>query len=86
MSHVEKEVLVNGKNISLRIEGSPEIYAFSYSTDGTNYITLGQMNTRFISSEAGGGFTGAYIALYAQKISKSSKAKGVFSEFEYIPM
>ncbi len=86
MSHVEKEVLVNGKNISLRIEGSPEVYSFSYSTDGTNYMTLGQMNTRFISSEAGGGFTGTYLALFAQKTSKASKAKGVFSEFEYIPM
>lgn len=83
LRHVEKEMEVSGKNVTLRIEGSPELYTFSVSTDGRDFISLGRMNTRFISSEAGGGFTGAYIGLFAQKASASSKARGIFDRFLY---
>ena len=83
LRHVEKEIEVGGKGVTLRIEGSPELYSFSVSTDGHNFTNLGRMNTRFISSEAGGGFTGAYIGLFAQKTSARGKAQGVFDRFSY---
>ena len=50
---------------------------------GKKFEPLGRMNTRFISSEAGGGFTGAYVGLFAQKKSQKSRAKGVFDSFSY---
>lgn len=83
LDHVENEVEVSGKYVSLRIEGSPELYKFSFSTDGKKFTQIGQMNTRFISSEAGGGFTGAFIALFAQKVKSGSKASGRFERFDY---
>lgn len=83
MSHVEKEVETSGEGVTLRIEGAAETYTFSFSSDGKKFETLGRMNTRFISSEAGGGFTGAYVGLFAQKTSAKSKAKGVFERFSY---
>lgn len=83
LSHVEKEVETTGKDVTVRLEGSAELYYFSYSTDGKNFTSLGKMNTRFISTEAGGGFTGAYIGLYAQKTNAKSKAKGIFERFTY---
>ena len=83
LEHIEKEVAVGGRNVSLRIEGSPEFYKFSYSLDGKTFSPLGRMNTRFISSEAGGGFTGAYIALYSQNAKRGGKSSALFSRFEY---
>lgn len=83
LSHTEKEVEVGGKDVALRIEGTSELYTFSYSTDGKTFTKLGQMNTRFISTEAGGGFTGAYVALYAQKTKAKSKATATFKGFKY---
>lgn len=83
LSHVEKDVEVGAKDVTLRIDGTAELYTFSYSLDGKKFTKMGQMNTRFISSEAGGGFTGAYVALYAQKTEARSKAAGTFRRFEY---
>lgn len=85
MSHVEREVEVGGKGVTLRVEGSAEAYSFSISTDGEKFLHMGKMDTSFISSEAGGGFTGAYIALFAQKAAGKSKARGVFERFAYSP-
>ncbi|MDY4521210.1 MAG: glycoside hydrolase family 43 protein [Marinilabiliaceae bacterium] len=83
LNHVEQEIETNGKNVTLRIEGEPDFYTFSYSTDGKSFKQLGQMTVRYLSSESSGGFTGAYVALYAQKKSEKSKAAGVFSSFSY---
>ncbi len=85
LRHIEKEIEVNGKNVSLRIEGSPELYTFSFSSDGKKFNTLGQMNTRYISSEAGGGFTGAYVSLFAQTLKNGGKTRGIFESFDYAP-
>ena len=86
LTHTEKEIAL-GEGVSkasLRIEGEPDTYRFSYSTDGKNYTEIGEMDTRFISSESGGGFTGAYLALYAQKTDKTSKATAAYERFCYV--
>lgn len=78
MSHIETEIPLNGNVAYLRIEGTPDYYHFTYSTDGNSFIPLGKMDTRFLSSETAGGFTGIYIGLYAQGSDKSS------SDFNWI--
>lgn len=80
MRHTEADIALPGNAATLRVEGRPEAYAFSYSTDGATFHKIAEMNTRFISSEAGGGFTGAYIALFAQN---GKRTKGVFDSFHY---
>lgn len=49
----------------LRLEGSPEAYRFSASVDGGAFVPLGEGETQYLSTEAGGCFTGNMIALYA---------------------
>ena len=41
------------------------------------------MNTRYVSTETAGGFTGIILGLYAVVTSDSSKAHADFEYFEY---
>lgn len=84
INHVEREVECDGKDVTLRIEGKKDSYHFSFSNDGKKFEKLGEVSARYISSECGGGFTGAYLALFAQKRNAKSKAKGIFDSFSYM--
>lgn len=41
------------------------------------------MNTRYLSTETAGGFTGTFIGLYA--VSPDNHGDGIFDYFDYIP-
>lgn len=52
-------------------------YAYGFSAEaGGEVITLGSADTKYVSTEVAGGFTGVLLALYAQK-----GGKGSFSDF-----
>ncbi len=82
LQHVEKEIPLTGSMVYLRVEGNNDAYTFLYSTDGADYQTLAGMNTRFLSSETAGGFTGVYIGLFAQT-DKADSSVADFDWFEY---
>lgn len=63
-----------------RITGDTDYYHFSYSVDGKEYLELGSMDTRYLSSETAGGFTGLVLGLYA---TGKENARGIFSNFVY---
>lgn len=85
LNHLEKEIELKGTKVFLRVEGDNDVYRFFYSTDNGNYEKLADMDVRFLSSETAGGFTGVYLALFAQsKIESGSFAD--FDWFEYIPI
>lgn len=46
------------------IRSNQERYSFLFQTDGEE-ILLGSAQTRYLSSEVAGGFTGVLIGLYA---------------------
>lgn len=46
-------------------------------------LELGRMNTRYISTETAGGFTGIMLGLYAVSGSQTSKAYADFEYFDY---
>ncbi|MDM8209295.1 hypothetical protein QUW17_15760, partial [Bacteroides gallinaceum] len=52
-----------------------------YSPDGIHYTEAGQMDTRYLSSETNGGFTGVYLGLFAE-----GKGHADFDWFEYMPL
>ena len=56
---------------------------FEYATDGKTFKELGRMNTRYISTETAGGFTGIMLGLYATASSDASKAYVDFEYFDY---
>lgn len=87
LNHIEKIIPLDssGKQVVLSIEGSPSRYTFSYSTDGGKKFTpISSMNTRYLSTECAGGFTGTFIALYTT--APDGKATGVFDYFDYQPL
>ena len=69
--------------VSLRVEGTPDAYAFSYSTDGRTFRPLGSLNSRYLSTETVGGFTGLMLGLFATSADSSSEAEAQFDYFDY---
>lgn len=86
LTHIEKELSLphDCKKAILRVTASPTVYSFSASTDeGKSFQELGKMNTRYLSTETAGGFTGTFIGLYA--VSPDNHGDGIFDYFDYIP-
>ena len=83
LTHTEKEIILPQGKIQLRVKGSNEIYLFEYATDGKTFKELGRMNTRYISTETAGGFTGIMLGLYTTSSSDTSKAYADFEYFDY---
>lgn len=83
LTHIEKEVSIPGRKVQLRVKGSNDIYSFEYATDGKNFRELGRMNTKYISTETTGGFTGVILGMYAAAGEAASKGVAEFEYFEY---
>lgn len=84
LSYIAAEKQIKGNTINLKIEGTPLRYTFLYSEIETGvYKELGQLDTRYLSTEVAGGFTGVMIGLYASSNGKTSKAKAWFDWFSY---
>jgi alpha-N-arabinofuranosidase len=83
MNHIEKEITLPKGKLYLRVKGGNEHYTFLYSTDNVTFHEAGKMDTKLISTETAGGFTGIYIGLYATASSSSSKAYADFDWFDY---
>lgn len=86
LTHIEKQIELPAKqkSVILRVTATPTVYNFSASLDnGKSYQELGSMNTRYLSTETAGGFTGTFIGLYAT--SPDGKGDGTFDYFDYTP-
>lgn len=83
LTHVEKEISIPAGQVQLRVKGGNELYSFEYATDGKNFRELDKMNTRYLSTETAGGFTGVILGMYAASGAASSKAYADFEYFEY---
>ncbi len=83
--HTEKVQMIPEGHVILSASGTPEWYTFSYSLEGkTDKMELGKMETRYLSSEVAGGFTGVYIAMYATGNGLKSSVPADFDWFEYL--
>lgn len=84
LSYIAAEKEVAGNQVKLKIQGEPLSYTFSYSaSEQGKYEELGKLDTRYLSTEVAGGFTGVMIGLYASSNGKPSKAKAYFDWFAY---
>ena len=86
LKHTEKEFELESPVVNLRILCSDkDSYCFEWG--GVHeYLGLGEIDTGFLSSETAGGFTGVYLALYAQSNSNGGAAGGYadFDNFLYM--
>ena len=65
------------KELGLKIVATPHNYDF-YVRDGLGEHYLGRAETKFLSSEVAGGFTGVYVGLYAIGNDKASFKNIIF--------
>ena len=84
LKYIAVEQEISNRKATLKITGTPLSYAFSYLNPETGvYEELNQLDTRYISTEVAGGFTGVMIGLYASSNGEQTKAKAFFDWFDY---
>ncbi len=77
---------IGGDKVRLRIEADRDTYRFSYSPDGRGFKEIARAQTRYLSSEVAGGWTGVYLGMYAAAGSGAkSGSPAYFDWFDYIP-
>ncbi|NDV57805.1 glycoside hydrolase family 43 protein [Bacteroides sp. 519] len=83
INHIEKEIEIDNNPLTLFVTGSADYYEFSYKQGNKASGVIAKVNTRFISSETLGGFTGVYLGLYAVSKNKANPVIADFNWFEY---
>ncbi len=71
--------------VVLSIDAEESKYTFSFGADESALEPLGEAETRYLSTEVAGGFTGVYFALYATGNGAPSSQPADFDWFEYLP-
>jgi xylan 1,4-beta-xylosidase len=71
--------------VELQIDADPLEYTLSYAPRDGQMRELDRALARFLSSEAAGGFIGAYVGLYATGNGEPATAPAAFDWFDYEP-
>lgn len=69
--------------LNLVIEGNESDYSLGYRMDPSDPVFLAKGETRYLSTEVGGRFTGVYLAMYATANGHVSENTASFDWFEY---
>ena len=85
LSHTISEIKIPRGSVYLQVKGENDYYSFAFSTNGTDYKFIDKLDVRYLSSETNGGFTGAYIGLFATSKNKTTNAYADFDLFNYLP-
>lgn len=80
---IEKRIPLQEGTVKLTISGTQEFYEFGFSQGNDTLTSLGKVETKYLSTETAGGFTGVYIGLYATGNSAKSKSAADFENFTY---
>lgn len=83
-SIVARENIGDGP-ITLRIIADRDTYRFSYSLDDKERKPIAEGETRYLSTEVAGGWTGVFFGMYATGNGKRSIAPAYFDWFDYVP-
>jgi xylan 1,4-beta-xylosidase len=86
LSAIVAEEEVQQGPITLEITANKEAYKFSYSVDGVIFREIASGETRYLSSEVAGGFTGVYMGLYSTGNGRKSSTPADFDWFKYSPL
>jgi alpha-N-arabinofuranosidase len=69
--------------VVLAIDATHDKYVFSYGSSENELSSLGEGETRYLSTEVAGGFTGVFFAMYATGNGSPAKQPADFDWFEY---
>ena len=67
----------------MRVEGRDYHYHFSVADADGDFVEMGMADTKYLSSETNGGFTGVTLGLYTTTRSALSDAVAEFEYFDY---
>jgi xylan 1,4-beta-xylosidase len=82
--HESPEVVLKPGPVKLAINCNRSFFTFSYAQGDDAYKEIEKVNSKFLSSETAGGFTGVYVGLYTTGNGKLSTAKADYDWFEYV--
>lgn len=80
---VENSLEFHGNKVILEMNATPNDYSFSYMDESGNRVSAGSGEVHYLSTEAGGKFTGNYIVLYATGNGKKCQNPAYFDWFDY---
>ena len=69
--------------VQLEIAATHDQYTFSYAQHGQPFQPLATGETRYLSTEVAGGFTGVYLAMYATGNGRPCTVPAFFDWFDY---
>jgi|WetSurMetagenome_2_1015567.scaffolds.fasta_scaffold01559_10 xylan 1,4-beta-xylosidase len=78
-----KEIGLKSGSVMLRVKGEGTTFVFSYSQDDNSYKEIQKVDSKFLSSETVGGFTGTFVGLYTTGNGKSCATGADYEWFEY---
>lgn len=83
LSVVTAEELIEDGDIVLAVTADNLEYTFSYAQGSNDLKDICKGETRYVSTEVAGGFTGVYFGMYATGNGKQSTTPAYFDWFEY---
>ncbi|HKM94783.1 MAG TPA: glycoside hydrolase family 43 protein [Prolixibacteraceae bacterium] len=78
-----KEIELAPGYVDLRIEGTGPEFIFSYAQKNNIFTTVEIADSRFLSTQTVGWFTGLYVGMYATGNGKTVKAPAIYNWFDY---
>lgn len=73
------------RTFELEIKAEKTKYTFTCTLTTGERIAMGDAESKYLGKEVAGGFTGVYLAVYAQSKSSEIVAQADFDYFEYSP-
>lgn len=86
-SEIAAEIPYDGGDVFLRLVVRYQELQHYYKKNGEPWSPLGpKLSCAFLNKEAGGGFTGTYVGMYATSNGRVSSAAADYDWFEYQPL
>jgi alpha-N-arabinofuranosidase len=82
--HDSKEIVLKPGPVRLSIKGERTTFTFALAQGSDPVTEIAKVDSKFLSSETVGGFTGVYVGLYATGNGKASTASADYDWFEYV--
>jgi alpha-N-arabinofuranosidase len=83
ITHESQEIPLKPGPVKLAITCERSVFIFSYAQGDEPFKEIGRVESKFLSSETVGGFTGVYVGLYATGNGDASTTVADFDWFEY---
>ena len=82
--HESKDALLKPGPVRLIIKGDRSTFTFSYAQGSDPAVEVAKVDSKFLSSETVGGFTGTYVGFYATGNGQPSATSADYDWFEYV--